>query len=260
MKSIIAVILAVLSTVVSAKPALPSVYLYNLSTGQTVVAENTYEVRPIASVTKLMTAMVAIDYSNDLTKQLKISNKLKSHLPLKEHARREILAALLIRSDNSAAETLAEDYPGGREGFMRAMNQKARDLNMPNTKFLDPSGLSVFNVSVAEEVAIMVNEASKYELIRELTTTKETTFDVPYKKKVRTTTMVNTNRHVLAEFTSIITGKTGLTNAAGWCLAMAVENKDQKYLLVVLGSKTKQARLQAVERIMYNHVIDRETK
>ena len=74
MKSIIAVILAVLSTVVSAKPAPPSVYLYNLSTGQTIVAENTYEVRPIASVTKLMTAMVAIDHSNDLTKQLKISN------------------------------------------------------------------------------------------------------------------------------------------------------------------------------------------
>jgi D-alanyl-D-alanine endopeptidase (penicillin-binding protein 7) len=243
-----------------AKTLPPSVYLYNLSTGQTIIAENTYEIRPIASITKLMTAMVAIDYSNDLSKQLKINKKLKSHLPLKEHARLEVLTAMLIRSDNSAAETIAEDYPGGREGFMRAMNQKARDLNMPNTKFLDPSGLSVFNVSVAEEVAIMVNEASKYDLIRQLTTTKETTVDVPYKKKVRTTTIVNTNRHVLAEFTSIVTGKTGLTTAAGWCLGMAVENKDQKYLLVVLGSKSKQARLQTVEQLMYNHIIDRASK
>ena len=243
-----------------AKLAPPSVYLYNLSTGQTIVAENTYEVRSIASVTKLMTAMVAIDYSNDLDKQLVVSKKLKSHLPMKEHTRRQVLTALLISSDNSAAETIAEDYPNGREGFMRAMNQKAHDLNMKNTKFLDPSGLSVFNVSVAEEVAIMVNEASNYELIRQLTTTKETTFEVPYKKKVRTTTLVNTNRPVLVEFASIVASKTGLTSAAGWCLGMAVENKDQKYLLVVLGAKSKQSRLQTVEQLMYNHVIDKATK
>jgi D-alanyl-D-alanine endopeptidase (penicillin-binding protein 7) len=243
-----------------AKLAPTSVYLYNLSTGQTIVAENTYEVKPIASITKLMTAMVAIDYSKDLDKQLIVSKKLKSHLPMKEHTRGEVLTALLVGSDNAAAETIAEDYPNGREGFMRAMNQKARDLNMKNTKFLDPSGLSVFNVSVAEEVAIMVNEASKYELIRQLTTTKETTFDVPYKKKVKTTTLVNTNRPVLVEFASIIASKTGLTNAAGWCLAMSVENNDQKYLLVVLGSKSKQARLQTVEQLMYNYVIDKGTK
>jgi D-alanyl-D-alanine endopeptidase (penicillin-binding protein 7) len=252
--------LVLLANSAFAKLAPTSVYLYNQSTAQTILAENSQEVRPIASVTKLMTAMVAIDYSNDLTKQLKVSSKLKSHLPLKEHARREVLSAMLIGSDNSAAETIAEDYPDGRHGFLQAMNQKAHDLGMTNTKFMDPSGLSVFNVSTAEEVAVMVNEASKYELIRQLTTTKETSFETQYKKKVRTTALINTNRPVLVEFASIIASKTGLTNAAGWCIGMSVESKEQKYLLVVLGSKSKQARLQTVEQVMYNNVIDKGTK
>lgn len=259
MRSLVAVILTVLCTAVSGK-ALPanSIFLYNQTTGTTIVEENVKEVRPIASITKLMTAMVALDYSNDTTKRLKVYNRLVTYLPAKEHSRLEVLSAMLIRSDNAAAETIAEDFPGGREGFMRAMNQKAKDLGMLNTKFLDPSGLSVFNVSTAEEVAVMVNEATKYELIRTLTTTQEKTFETQYKKRVKTITLINTNKPVLIEFADIIASKTGLTSAAGWCIGMAIENKGQKYLMVVLGSKSKPARLQTVEQTLYNYVISKE--
>jgi D-alanyl-D-alanine endopeptidase (penicillin-binding protein 7) len=141
---------------------------------------------------------------------------------------------------------------------MRAMNRKAVDLGMTNTKFLDPSGLSVFNVSTAEEVAVMVNEATKYELIRTLTTTQEKTFETKYKKRIRTITLINTNRPVLVEFANIIASKTGLTSAAGWCIGMAIENNGQKYLVVVLGSKTKTARLHLVEQNVYNHILVKE--
>ncbi len=257
MRFLFGIFLFLSMSLVAGKPLPPnSVFLFNQTTGKSLVEENTKEVRPIASITKLMTAMVALDYDKDLSKQLKLSSK--SHLPSKEHSKIDVLSAMLIRSDNAAAETIAEDYPGGRAAFMRAMNSKAVSLGLTNTKFSDPSGLSVFNVSTAEEVAIMVNEATKYDLIRMLTTTQEKTFETQYKKRIKTITLINTNRPVLIEFASIIASKTGLTNAAGWCIGMAIENKGQTYLLVVLGSKSKPARLQTVEHTLYNYVISKE--
>ena len=258
MKFIVAVIFILMANLCFAKPASNSIYLYDQSVNKAIVAENSTEIRPIASISKLMTAIVALDYSTDMNRQLKVSNKIVSYLPSKEHSRLDVLSAMLIRSDNAAAETIAADYPGGREAFMRAMNQKAIDLGMTNTRFHDPSGLSVFNVSTAEEVAVMVNEASKYELIRTLTTTQEKTFETQYKKRIKTITLINTNRPVLIEFASIIASKTGLTSAAGWCIGMAIENNGHKYLVVVLGSKTKTARLRTVEQNVYNHILVKE--
>jgi D-alanyl-D-alanine endopeptidase (penicillin-binding protein 7) len=230
-------------------------WLYNQTTNEVIVAENSKQVRPIASITKLMTAIVALDYSQDLDKKLKISNKVHTNLPGREHTRLDVLSAMLVRSDNAAAETIAEDYPGGRLAFIQAMNAKARSMGMVYTNFVDPTGLTA-NTSNAEELSIMINEASKYPLIRKLSTTKELEFETATKKRVLTKKLENTNKVALFEFEDVVVSKTGLTSIAGWCVAMVVEHAGQKYIMVILGAKNKLDRLKTVEQIMYNHVIN----
>jgi len=229
-------------------------WLYNQTLNTIIISNNSAEIRPIASITKLMTAMVALDYSLDMDRKIKMYRNLRSFLPSQEHKRSDVLSAMIIRSDNSAAETMAADYPGGRIAFLAAMNAKAASLGMVNTNFVDPSGLTK-NVSTAEDVSKMVLEASKYPLIRQLSTTQEKSVEVEAKKKIKTIMLVNTNKSMLFEFDNLIASKTGLTSIAGWCVAMVVESNGQRYTLVVLGAKNKLERLRTVERIMYNDII-----
>lgn len=244
---------------VTAAPAFASNHqthwLYNQTTNKVVLAENSKEIRHIASITKLMTAMVALDHSANLDSRLKISNRVGTNLPNKEHSRLEILTAMLVRSDNAAAETLADDYPGGRDAFIKAMNNKAKTLGMVYTNFVDPSGLTK-NISNAEELSIMINEASNYPLIRQLSIIKEAEFETVHKKKTSTKKLENTNKTFLFEFNDVVVSKTGLTSKAGWCLATVVERAGQKYIMVILGAKTKLERLKTAEQIMYNHIIN----
>lgn len=229
-------------------------WLYNQTADEVVLAENSTTVRPIASITKLMTAMVALDYSSDLERKLKISNKADTNMPNRHHNRLEIISAMLIRSDNAASETLAADYPGGRPAFIAAMNAKAQTLGMTNTVFIDPSGITR-NISTAEELSIMISESGKYPLIRQLSTTREINLEVPQKKKTTTKKLENTNKLVLFEFDDVVVSKTGLTSIAGFCVAMMVERDGQKYIMVILGARNKLERLKIVEQLMYNHVI-----
>lgn len=230
-------------------------WLYNQTNNQIIVAENSKEIRPIASITKLMTAMVALDYSLDMDKKLSVSRKVGTNLPNKQHTRYELLSAMLVRSDNAAAETFAEDYPGGRAAFIQAMNDKAKKLGMIYTNFIDPSGLTK-NTSNAEELSVMIAEASKYKLIRQLSTTKEVEFETQHNKRIFTKKLENTNKPVLFEFNDVVVSKTGLTSIAGWCVGMVIERAGQTYIMIVLGAKNKLDRLKTVEAIMYNHVIN----
>lgn len=256
MKKYIILFLLLTVNLTWAKTKQQTYLLFNETKGEIVVAENIHEVRSIASITKLMTAMVALDYSDDLGKSLIISKRQHTNLPSKQHTRMEVLTAMLVRSDNAAAETIAEDYPGGREAFIQAMNAKAKSIGLLNTQFAEPTGLSVFNISTAEELSKMVNEASKYYLIRTLSTTKEIAIDAHGKKKTYIARFNNTNRLALEEFHDIVVSKTGLTNMAGSCVAMAIEHAGQKYIMIVLGAKNGIDRLKTVKQIMYNHIIN----
>lgn len=226
-----------------------STWLYNETTEQSIVVTNDKQ-RPIASLTKLMTAMVAIDLPMNLNTQYRLSNKAGSRLPSKTYTKRELLTALLVRSDNAAAETLAENYPGGRKEFIKMMNSKAKRLGMNNTWFVDPTGLDSGNVSTVEDVSLMISKASKYEFITENSVKKEASFDIPKKNKTKTVTLTNTNRSLLYEFDNITTSKTGFTNAAGFCLALTVQKNDQKYIVVILGAKNPSQRADIAKELM----------
>jgi D-alanyl-D-alanine endopeptidase (penicillin-binding protein 7) len=232
-----------------------SILLYNATDDKHVYNQNINVTRPIASITKLMTAMVTLDYDKNLTRKLMLSTRVGGSLPRQQYSRFDLLHAMLVRSDNAAAETLAEDYPGGRKAFIKAMNDTARQHQM-SAKFYDPSGLSRQNTGTASDVATLFDIASGYWVIRDASVQKQVVIDAKFKKKVRKIVLDNTNKPILFEFDNVIVSKTGFTNPAGWCVGLVVVKDEKKYVVVVLGAKSKRKRADAVDEVLYNYVVD----
>lgn len=233
-----------------------SVLLYNLSQDRTEWSRDADRVRSIASITKIMTAMVALDYDKDLSRRLMLLKKGRGQLPRQEYTREQLLNVMLVNSDNAAAETIAEDYPGGRSAFIARMNMQADIWGMKDTNFVDPSGLGVFNVSTVRDVANMMITATNYWMITQISGQKQVAIETKYRKQVRTITLPHTSGPLLFAFDSVLVSKTGLTSSAGWCVGMVVEQNNQKYVIVVLGSRNKRERLETVKKIRYNHIVD----
>ena len=255
MKIIVGIAIALSSLCYAAER--PSVLLYNVTDDTHVYNDNINVTRPIASITKLMTAMVTLDYDKNLSRHLMLSTKVGGSLPRQKYSRLDLLHAMLVRSDNAAAETLAEDYPGGRKAFIKAMNDTAKQHGM-SAKFYDPSGLSRNNTGTASDVATLFDLASGYWVIRDTSTLKQVAIDAKFKKKVRKIILNNTNRPVLFEFDNVIVSKTGFTNPAGWCVGLVVMKEEKKYVVVILGAKSKKQRLDIVDEVLYNYVVDIE--
>lgn len=236
-----------------------SVMVTNITEGTITRSQNIDQVRALASMTKLMTAMVALDYDRDMSRKLVLSKNAGSKMPRREYTRGELFHMLLIKSDNAAAETLASDYPGGRQRFMQHMNSKALMLDMYNTQFDDPSGLSKYNVSTASDVTQMVVEAANYPEIRDISTKKITTIETPGKRKNRVLVLHNTNTVILSQVQGVQLSKTGFTNPAGFCVAILVHKvageKDYHEVIVVMGARNSAHRVDTVKRVVYNEVI-----
>ena len=235
--------------------AAESVVVYNISQQEISYQQDADLVRSIASITKFMTAMVVLDHNRDLDKKLLLSSRTASHLPKQEYTQQQLLEAMLIHSDNAAAETLAENFPGGRSAFVTVMNWYAQNWGLKNTKFLDPSGLSPFNVSTARELTDLIQIASKYWFIRETSGQRQRSFDIAKGKKTRRINLTHTSGN-LFDLGRVVMSKTGLTSAAGWCVGMIVDRSKKEYIVVVLGSKNKAARLATVKTVLSRHVLD----
>ena len=186
-----------------------SIMVTDVTTDTILRGHNIDKVRGLASMTKLMTAMIALDHDLNMNRKLQLSKLAGSHLPKREYTRGELFHALLIRSDNAAAETLAADYPGGREKFIRDMNLRAETMGMYDTHFDDPSGLSSGNVSTASNVTQMVVAAGYYRHIREISTKKTATILTQIKRKERILILHNTNTAILSQIDGIQVSKTG---------------------------------------------------
>lgn len=221
-----------------------------------IKGQNIGQVRGLASITKLMTAIVALDHSTDTEKVLTLSNKAGSRLPHRQYTRGQLFHAMLIKSDNAAAETIAADYPGGREKFISDMNLRATMMGLKNTHFNDPTGLDKGNVSTAEDVSHLVVGAAYYPIIRHITTKKEEVILIQVKRQEWPVVLSNTNRVLLREFDSIMLSKTGFTNPAGFCVAIMVKqevNEETHHqVIVVMGAKNTSQRVDAVKRMMYH--------
>ncbi len=225
------------------------------STGTILYEKKADAVLPIASITKLMTAMVVLDAQPDLTEELVIGeddvDTLKgTHSRLKVGTRlprEEMLRLALMSSENRAAASLSRYYPGGREAFVAAMNAKSQALGLTETHFFDPTGLTAANVSNARDLARMVAAAHQYPLIREFTTTAAREVSINGRMQV----FRNTNALVRNSSSSWDIGlsKTGYINEAGKCLVMQAWVNNKPTIIVLLDSWGKMTRIGDANRI-----------
>ncbi len=222
-------------------------------TGEILYGKNASAVAPIASITKLMTAMVVLDANLDLNQVITISGEdmdalRGTHSRLKPGAslsRDELLRLALMASENRAAAALARTYPGGIDAFRNAMNHKAQMLGMNNAHFDDATGLSSANVASAEDLVKMVRAAHRYELIRDYTTATGHEVQVAG----RPLSYHNTNRLVANESWNIGLSKTGFTNDAGRCLVLQAKLAQRQVIIVLLDSWGKLTRIGDANRI-----------
>ncbi len=228
-----------------------SYYVFNKTKNEVVTAESEQIKRPIASLTKLMTALVIIESNIDLDKKVQYKGGIffKREVSIKQ-----LLESLLIKSDNAASESLAKAWPGGRIEFINSMNQRAASLDMKDTTFADPSGLDKGNISTAVDLAKLIKESAKHELIAKTSSSKFFKIEQQTKKKIKYVSIGNTNKNLLFEFENIVLSKTGFTNPAGRCLALVVEKNGNHYTIVILGEKTVVDRENRARHLINNYV------
>ena len=230
-----------------------SALVQDAETGEVVYGKNAEVVVPIASITKLMTAMVVLDGGLDLDEKITLSredavqmkgsrSRLRTGLSL---TRGELLLLALMSSENRAAAALGQSYPGGLEAFVDAMNAKAAVLDMTESRFVEPTGLSPANVSTASDLAKMVRAAHDYPLIREYSTKSRATV----KASGRPLQYGNTNGLVRSSYWEIGLSKTGYISEAGRCLVMQVRLADKDLIVVLLDSWGKQSRIGDANRL-----------
>jgi D-alanyl-D-alanine endopeptidase (penicillin-binding protein 7) len=227
--------------------------VFDQQTGATMFGKNTDAVRPIASITKLMTAMVVLDARQPMQESIAIEDEdvdtLKgTHSRLRvgtRLTREELMRLALMSSENRAAAALSRAYPGGTEAMIAAMNRKAADLGMRDSHFLDPTGLTSANVSTASDLVKMVDAGYRYPAIREYTTTMR--YDVLINGREQT--FRNTNKLVQNGTWDIGLSKTGFINEAGRCLVMQAKLAEKNVLIVLLDSWGKYTRIGDANRI-----------
>jgi len=200
--------------------------------GEIISGKNITEVRSIASITKLMTAMVVIDSGQTLDE--KIPRKLHGA----NLTRRQLITLAIVKSDNMAAKYLCDYYPGGFNSCIAAMNSKAMGLGMENTTFTDSTGLMYTNVSTAEDLVKLLSAASKYEIIQEDSNKNIVSWQVGKKQRI---SFRNTNPIVADERFAV--SKTGYIQRAGGCIAMIVSTIQGTKTIIILGSKSIGARI-----------------
>ncbi|WP_243078293.1 D-alanyl-D-alanine endopeptidase [Pantoea sp. MQR6] len=232
-----------------------SAMIVDLNTNKVLFSSHPDRVRSIASITKLMTAMVVLDAHLPMNEMLTVDvsqtpemRGVFSRVKLNSQiSRRNMLLLALMSSENRAAASLAHAYPGGYNAFIRAMNAKARALGMTHTRYVEPTGLSVRNVSSAEDLIKLLKATREYPLLGQLSTTKEETavfahpsYALPFR---------NTNHLVYKQGWHIQLTKTGYTDEAGHCLVMRTMINNRPVALVVLDAFGKYTHFADANRL-----------
>ncbi|WP_341315015.1 D-alanyl-D-alanine endopeptidase [Paraburkholderia sp. IMGN_8] len=228
-------------------------YVIDQNTGESLFDKNSRAVVPIASITKLMTAMVVLDSKEPMTDQIEVTDEDRdyekntgSRLSVGSVLSREdMLHIALMASENRAAASLSRYFPGGRPAFLAAMNAKAKQLGMTDTHFENPTGLTSQNVSSARDLVKMVNAAYQYPIIRKFST--DHSYEV-YTGK-RSLAYNSTNALVRNPTWDIGLQKTGFINEAGECLVMQTTIHGRPMIIVLLDSFGKYSRFADATRL-----------
>ncbi len=230
-----------------------SALVQDQKTGELLLDKHTDAAQPIASITKLMTAMVLLDATPDMNAPITILEEDKdmlrhsrSRLPVGTTlSRNEALLLALMSSENRAAHALGRTYPGGLTACVAAMNAKAASLGLTSAHFEDPAGLSSGNVATARDLAHIVDQAHHYALIRSCTTTEETTIQ----GRFHPIAFHNTNRLLQSPHWRIGLSKTGFIDESGQCLVMQAQLSQRPVLIVLLDANGRGTRFADADRI-----------
>lgn len=228
-------------------------FVMDQDTSEVLLSKNSQAVLPIASLTKLMTALVIVEAGQSLNDELEVGAEdidtekgSRSRLVVGTRLTRgELLHLALMSSENRAANALGRHYPGGLQAFVVAMNLKAQQLGMRDTRYVEPTGLSSKNQSSAPDLARLVKAAYEFPLLRELSTSPE--YEVAVGN--RTLQFHTTNRLVLNPQWDIGLQKTGYIVEAGRCLVLQARLAGRKLIMVFLDSTGKYSRIGDAERV-----------
>jgi len=228
--------------------------IYDEQTAQSVYSKNVNTVVPIASITKLMTAMVILDAHLPLDEPITITREDRDRLKgtksrLKQGMtlpRGDLLTLALMASENRAASALARTYPGGMQVLVAMMNAKARELGMDDSQFQDPTGLTSENVSTAQDLVKMVLAAQNYEAIQRASTQSRHVVKINARQSLH---FVNTNPLVRNRNWDVGLSKTGYISEAGRCLVMQAKLSERPTVIVLLDSWGKNTRVGDANRI-----------
>lgn len=223
-----------------------SALVMDAQTGEVLFSKNSSTARPMASITKLMTAVVISDAHLNMSEQITLDQadflgpkQASTKLRIGDQMNRaEVLLMALMKSENPAAAALARTYPGGKVAFISAMNLKAQQLGMHSTRYFESTGLDARNVSSARDLAILVAEAYKYGAIRQFSSTAHYDFDLGY----RMLNASNTNALVRNGGWNINLSKTGYINEAGRCVVMHTTVNARPAVVVLMGEPSTEAR------------------
>lgn len=239
-----------------------AVAVLDLQSGDLIYSKNIDATRSIASVTKVMTAMVILDAGLDMREDITIipsdlvgAKKASTNLRAGDRlSRSEFTLMMLMKSENPAAKALARTYPGGYNAFIRAMNDKAASLGMYQTSFSDSSGLDPRNVASANDLVKMmkaVSEEGRYQLIRNFSTAPSYDFYITnFNSGNRTYKANNTSRLVRSGGHPIGVSKTGFIREAGYCVVMETHVNNKPAVIVLLGANASQSRWNDAENIL----------
>jgi serine-type D-Ala-D-Ala endopeptidase (penicillin-binding protein 7) len=221
--------------------------------GEVLLEKNPNSVLPIASITKLMTALVVAEAELPMNEKIAITQDdadlekySKSRLKVgTQLTRAQVMHLALMSSENRAAHALGRTYPGGMPAFVEAMNIKALQLGMKDSKFVEPTGLNAGNVSSPRDLVRLVEEAHQVSEIREFSTAK----NLVVKVGGRSQQYMNSNALARGDRWELGLSKTGFIKEAGRCLVMQAEVEDRPVIMVMLDAQGKNQRLRDAERI-----------
>ena len=216
--------------------------LYDYDRIEYQVSYNLTEVRPIASISKLFTAVTILRSGADLTERVRVKGRSGGHFPNGMMVtRHDLMKAMMISSDNRAAETLANTYPGGFDVFIRDANAYIQGRGLLHTSIEEPTGLSRNNVSTAAELISFLGAVKDNSALKDYANDRTADIAIPKGKKTIHVKLHNTNPSIF-KFDNILISKTGFTNPAGRCVLMLVEKDHKDYGVIVLGQKNVKAR------------------
>lgn len=242
-KFILAAIILIASKSIFAANIQAKTWLIADGDGNIIESENIEVKQPIASITKLMTAMVVLDANENMTDEIPV-RRLRGLVV----TRQQLLNLAIIKSDNQAADMLCKIYRRGYAGCIEDMNHKAKVLGMQDTEFHDSTGLNNGNVSTARDLIILLKAAEKYPDI--VHASNQSVGEIINKKKRKWTKWRYTNTNPLVAKYNVIVSKTGYVRLSGGCLVMSAIVNGQKKLFVVLNSKTTRTRIVDMEQLI----------